>query len=153
MKSKQQKLTELKEKQISLVEDIRRLEEQIKTENNPENKLIKIKLSTGTIEVEKNLHTDMKSFKDIEIPQGFRLLTLGEFIELINEHYTTFWGNDGFDEWIAQPLIINKAKYPFKNIWGSAVDVGDDRLRFDGDSWSDDSGFHAFGVRFVKVKK
>lgn len=145
----QKRLSKLQEKQISIAEDIRRLKEQIKLGNNKQD-LVKIKLSTGTIEVEKKLHTNMKYAKDIKIPDGFRLLELNEFIELINNHYETFWSKEEFDEWIAQPLKVNKVKYPFKNIYGSAVDEDDNRSRFLGYYWDDNCVSYAFGVRFCR---
>ena len=112
-------------------------------------KTIKIKLSTGIIEVERKLHTEMDRFSRIKIPKGFRLLTLGEFLEIWNNHKDKLdYGKKFPDEVVEQPIKENKEKYPYWNVWFASLSGRSDLYgRFL------DYNYRVRGVRFVKLNK
>lgn len=142
------------QKQIEQIEKkLNLLKEKLKQEQNkPE--FVKIKLSTGVIEVERKLHTEMDYLSKIEIPEGMRLLTLSEFTEIWNYHRDNLdYGDKLPDEVVGQPILENKKEYPYWNVW--FWDLGD---------WSELDGFdrnlsynsRVRGVRFcrdLKTKK
>ena len=128
--------------------------------------LVKIKLKSGTIEVEKSLHTEMNSTAKIKIPSGYRLLTLAEFIEIWNYHKEELNYGDGEmpDEVVQQPIIENEKKYPYWNVWFRSRDCGQEcksaivllytSMGVGSVLYDDDRGLYdddrVRGVRFVK---
>lgn len=146
-------MTEQTKQQIeSEIAKLQKQLEEIKTKELEEkNKrvLVKIKLSTGTIEVEKNLHLEMNRRNLIKIPNGYRLLTLSEFLEIWNNHVDKLeWGGLP-DEIVKQPIKEIEETYPYWNIWLRRLDDGD-RSGLNGDSRSLFYGNSVRGVRFVK---
>lgn len=137
---RQEEITKLKEK-------LAKLETQLKEEQN-KNDLVKIKLSTGIIEVEKKLHTEMNTIDKIKIPEGYRLLTLSEFLEIYNNHKDKLDYGGLPDEIVKQPIIKNKDKYPYWNVWFRSLGSRSE-LEGNGDLGY---GSRVRGVRFVKIR-
>lgn len=83
-----------------------------------------IKIPELTIEVERELHTEMNTVSLIQVPKGFRLLELSELIFIYNNYQDKFnWGEDKFfDEIVKQP--IKDCKYPYHNAWLRRLDDG-----------------------------
>jgi len=95
------------------------------------------------LEIERELHTDMNTPSKIKIPEGWRLLTLAEFIEIWNKHRNKLdFGGKLVDEIVKQPIEDNEKKYPYWNIWfrglgnrselfysGGVLHSGSDRVR------------------------
>ena len=88
-----------------------------------ENKTIKIKELNIEVETEYS-QKDIK-IKDIKIPNGWRLLTLPEWLELYNNHQKKFKDlNKDSDEIVQQPIESVKDKYPYWNVWWYDLDDG-----------------------------
>jgi hypothetical protein len=130
-------------------QEIEVLKARLEQEKN-KNTFVKIQLSSGMIEVERKLHTDMNCAEEIIVPKGMRPLTFSEFIEIWNEHQTDLdYGDKLPDEMVEQPIKENKSKYPYWNVWFRGLGGGSG-LRCDGDLYG---GLGARGVRFVKGEK
>jgi hypothetical protein len=72
----------------------------------------------NNLEIERTLHTEMSRLSLIKIPDGWRLLTFDEFMNIWNNHRDKFdFGGDKFDEVVKQPLKGMETKYPYWNVW------------------------------------
>ena len=133
-----------------ILNQIEKLQEQLKKveETEKQQMLAIIKLSTGTILVEKNLHKEMNTPSKIVIPKGYRLLKLHEFIEIYNNHFDKLDWSEKPDEFVEQPIEKNKSKYPCRNVWFGSVGDGSGLYGSDRGLGYDD--IKAFGVRFCK---
>ena len=91
-----------------------------------ENKTIKLKIFGKLLEIEKELHTEMNKASLVTIPDGWRLLELSEWIELINNYKDKFdWGiNEYADEIVSQPKKDIIDKYPYWNVWLHRIGSG-----------------------------
>jgi len=79
------------------------------------NKTIKIK--ELNIKVETELHTEMNKIDKINIPKGWRLLTLSEWLFIYNKYRDKINYGGIPDEIISQPIEEIKDKYPYWNVW------------------------------------
>jgi len=112
------------------------------------NKTIEIK--ELNIEVETELHTEMNKISKIEIPKGWRLLTLAEWILIYNKYKNKINYGGNPDEIVSQPLEENKDKYPYWNVWFRSL-VG--RSEFNGINGNLYCSSGVRGVRFCKDVK
>lgn len=111
-------------------------------------------LSSMGIEVQQKQDTAIDSYSKIVIPEGMRLLTLSEFLNIWNEHRALFdFGGDLPDEVIAQPIKENAKKYPYWNVWFHRIDDGDQSVLV-GNYRDLHYGYRVGGVRFCReIKK
>ena len=88
-----------------------------------ENKTIKIK--ELKIEVETEIHDKNKCLKDIEIPEGWRLLRIDEIIFLFNnKKYNKLLNLKDTWEFIEQPFELNKENSLVGRFCADSVRVG-----------------------------
>ena len=109
-------------------------------------------IKINNLEIEKSLHTEMNKFSLIKIPEGWRLLTFKEFMNIWKNHRDKFdFGEDRFDEVVKQPFKDKEKDYPFWNIWLSGLD---DDSAVVGPYGNLDDNDAVRGVRFCReVKK
>ena len=132
---------------IEKLQEALRVEEAKKKLENSKSNWIKVKLPTGTYEVETKVSPDIK-FKDIQIPEGCSLLTFEEAVFLFDNHQEVF--NIGKNrEWIEHYSKKMKEDGYFASL-SSCVD--DRQLYVLGNYWLGCLGF-AFGVRFKRKVK
>ena len=106
------------------------------------------------VEYETELHTDMNEISKIVIPEGWRLMTLAEFLNIYNNHFELFnWETDKYaDEIVQQPIKDSEKEYPYWNVWLRGL-VSGDRSELGGDRDLYCSS-RVRGVRFCRdVKK
>jgi len=144
-----------KEQLIKKREEINKKIEQLELQEKmklSEQKLIKIKMPYGIIEVQKNFDQKDLMIKDIKVPDEFRFLTFDEFRECYLNNFNKFnWGKR-LDEICLNPFAKKGDKYIYWNMYKRLA-------RLDGDSavcgYGDlDGDGTVRGVRFCKdVKK
>ena len=115
-----------------------------------ERETIKIKelnIKELNIEVETNIQQKGKSFNEIKIPKGWRLLTMEEIKFLHNSKYKEDLNLVDTWEFIEQPLELNKkndyvAGFNADSYWANFVCY-----------WGPDDRFDSLGVRFCRDLK
>ena len=133
---------------IEKLQEALRVEEAKKKLENSKSNWIKVKLPTGTYEVETKVSPDIKS-KDIQIPKGCSLLTFEEAIFLFDNHQEVF--NIGKNrEWIEHYSKRMREEGYFAGLdsyWDSR------QLCVVGFGWGVSGFGYAFGVRFKRKVK
>jgi hypothetical protein len=106
-----------------------------------------IKIKELRIEVETEIHDKDKTLKEIEIPKGWRLLTLEEIMWLHNSKYKKKLNLDDTWEFIEQPFKINK-----ENNFVARFVANSDRANLYCNGIPDYS-YSSLGVRFCRDLK
>jgi hypothetical protein len=113
-----------------------------------------IEIKELNIEVEYEGHSEMNYVSKIEIPKGWRLLTLSEFLHIYNNYQDKFnWGMDKYaDEIVKQPIKKSEKDYPYWNVWFRRLDGS--RSGLNGNNRLLDNGYDRVrGVRFARDLK
>lgn len=107
-----------------------------------------IKIPELNIEVETEFHQKDVGVNDIKVPEGWRLLTLNEWLICLNKHSDKFKDlNFKADEFVQQPIDKIKKDFPFCNVWLNSCDGGSD---LNCGMWDFDWDHKVFGVRFCR---
>ena len=105
-------------------------------------------VTINNLEIEQSLHTEMNKINLIKIPEGWRLLTFDEFMNIWNNHKDKFdFHGEGFDEIAKQPLKSVENKYPYWNVWLARLDHDS---YVNGNSRDLDCNYTVRGVRFCR---
>lgn len=101
------------------------------------------------IEVETKLHLDMNIISKLQIPIGWRLLTLSEWIFIYNNYKNEIDYGGNPDELVSQPIKEKETEYPYWNVWFRSLV----RSGLNGYNWDLPGDFRLRGVRFCRDLK